>query len=207
MTKDGFKKLKGRQLLVCSVAFFVAIFFLRSFITFSIEGIARLTGKMETVVLSVEDFENVSLVGGENGKVLSTDADPQLILTRDMKVARISFKMETTIHPGEVIMYYATKEGQGFSPLKRNWFFLSTSGEDKYETSFRLKNIKALRIDPTTVAGNEMKISEIIFNEPKSVFQYFKVEFIDVFKLIVYSCILASVMMLVQEIVVKNSKK
>lgn len=212
MIIKNFKNLKGKQLLAYSIVFFVTIFILRGLADFSIESVARLSGRMATFTVPISEFEKVALVEkipmneSEEGKLISTDSDPQLLLTQDIKASRISFKAEFSVHPGEITMYYTTKDGQGFASTKRYWFFPSQKDVDLYETSFSLKNIKSLRLDPTTEAGNEIKISEVTFNSPKSFLAFFAVGYSEIFHLLVHSSILASLLALVQEIVIKKSK-
>ena len=62
-----------------------------------------------------------------------------------------------------------------------------------------LKNLASIRIDPTTIAGNSMEIESIVLNSPKSFIEFFAVDFKNIFNLLVYSAIIATVITLINE--------
>jgi hypothetical protein len=116
-----------------------------------------------------------------------------------MKVSRITLNSTFTVAPGEMVVYYSEKDGQGYSANKRYWFYPDASGDNSYTVSMPIKNLKSVRIDPTTIAGNAMEIESIVFNNPKSFVEFFKIDFKNIFNLLVYSAIMATVITLVKE--------
>ncbi|MEG1049066.1 MAG: hypothetical protein RSE24_00840, partial [Oscillospiraceae bacterium] len=77
--------------------------------------------------------------------------------------------------------------------------------ENRYEISFGAKKMKSIRIDPTTTAGNNMKITEITINAPKTLGSFFAVGYGDIFNLLVYSGIIAACLGFVKEMVIKKT--
>ncbi|MEG0091784.1 MAG: hypothetical protein RSA20_08180 [Oscillospiraceae bacterium] len=193
------------QLVGVSGAFLIAVFLAVGLWNFGRESVAHFTGGLTTLALTAEDFEQIALSKTEDGKLVSTDTDCQLLFSPQQKMSNVSFTAKYSVHPGEVTMYYTTKEGQGFSATKRYRFFKEPGEENRYSVSFGVKKIQDIRIDPTTAAGNEMEISEIVINAPKTLGSFFAVGYGDIFNLLVYSGIIAACLGFVKEMVIKKT--
>ncbi len=188
------KNLSAIQLIALCMAVISVFWILKNGISFAMEK-----SSAEIQVLSADDFELVGIIKNENGEYISTDGDPQLILTKEMKVARISIVGQFSVTPGEMLVYYTQKDGQGFAPHKRYWFYKEDQS-NVYTASMPLKKLKSIRIDPTTFAGNTMTIEQIIINKPKNIIEYFKPTVRDIFNLIIYSCIISSIVYLLKDL-------
>ncbi|MEG1801065.1 MAG: hypothetical protein RR273_03725 [Oscillospiraceae bacterium] len=202
---DALAKASAVQLVAYSGVLLTVVFLINGLWGFAQESFLKSSGKLETVTLTVEDFEQVALQSTQDGGLVSTDGDCQLLLKREMLMSGVAFTAEYSVHPGEVTMYYTTKEGQGFSATKRYRFFPVSGQENRYEISFGAKKMKSIRIDPTTTAGNNMKITEITINAPKTLGSFFAVGYGDIFNLLVYSGIIAACLGFVKEMVIKKT--
>ncbi len=91
------------------------------------------------------------------GRYMTAGGDPQFVfegLERRVRVIRfgIGFAQE----PGEMDLYYCETEDEAFSPKKRVWGALQEDGSYLYELP--AVRVARLRIDPGTVAGNEIEL-------------------------------------------------
>lgn len=193
------KNLNGAKLIVFCAAVLCVLWFGKNAIAFGAETAARASGKMQTVTLSADDFDLIGIVKTENGSYVTTDSDPQLVLNGDMEISRITLNCTFTVSPGEMVVYYSQKDGQGYSATKRYWFYPDSTSLSSYTAQMQLDNYKSIRIDPTTVAGNTMEIESIVINGHKSLGEYFAVSFKNIFNLLVYSCLMATVITLAKE--------
>ena len=192
------KNLSGARLIALCAVLLCVLWLGKNLFAFGAETAARASGKMQTVTLSAEDFFLSGIAKTDSGYI-TTDGDPQLILEGDMKISRITLNCTFSVTPGEMVVYYSEKDGQGYSSAKRYWFYADSENLDSYTASIPMKNLKSIRIDPTTVAGNTMTIDSIVLNSPKAIGEYFAISFKTVFNLLVYSCLLATVITLVRE--------
>lgn len=192
------KNLNGAKLIAVCAALLCVLWFGKNLFAFGHETLLRATGKMETVTLSAEDFVLSGIEKTENGYI-TTDWDPQLILEKDMKIARITLNCTFSVSPGEMVVYYTEKDGQGYSAAKRYWFYADSDSFARYTAQLPVKSYKSIRIDPTAIAGNAMTIDSIVLNRTKTFGEYFAVSFKNIFNLLVYSCLLATVITLAKE--------
>ena len=139
------KNLQGSKLIIFCAVLLCVLWFGKNLFAFGYESFARSTGKMETVTLSADDFQLIGIVKTENGAYVTTDGDPQLILEKEMKVSRITLNSTFSVAPGETVVYYSEKDGQGYSAAKRYWFYPDASGYNSYTVSMPIKNLKSIR--------------------------------------------------------------
>lgn len=201
---EKFKKISSRGLILFSAIFLVAVFIISGLISFFMQTAAEKNGKLVQSTLQVTDFhmESVKILG-ENC-IISTDPDPQLIFEKTQMISSVKFYMESTIYPGEMVMYYTEKEGQGFSERKRVWA-KPIQGEDNwYIIEMPLKEVLSIRIDPTMYRGNQMTFGDFIFNQHKSFGEYFTVSYSTVFAFLLYTGVISSVLKFIQEFLTKN---
>lgn len=196
-------KFSDKNIILSCFVFFFLLFLMGDFITFAAETIAFKTGKLVTQEIKVEDMEWVSME--QKGEyIVATDGDPQFILQPKTLVARIDFTVKYSVNPGEILLYYSSKEGQGFSDRKRFWARPVENFDNCYRVDMGIKRVNSLRLDPTMAAGNHMKMEKIIINSPKSFVDYFSINSGDFFDVTVFSLILASFLKLVKEFVTKK---
>lgn len=174
-------------LLLCYLLWFVGIqvVHLGGFI---INRVAYANGTLQTAQLSLEDFTWNDFVEKE-GHLLSTGYDPQLILLdTKRRVDTVYFQAEYSQNPRLVTVFWA-KEGQGHS--LRNMAYPQPNSENSL---FYLspRGVQNLRIDPGTVAGNEIVIREITINEPRPWYAFFSMKTGEWVTLIVFPGLIAS---------------
>ena len=190
-------KLQGLKLIAFCMAVIICLWFAKCLFFFGAEKVAASTGNMKTIVLSADDFELIGINKLDDGVYISTDHDCQMLYNCDTMVSRITINSNFAVDPGEVIVYYTQKEGQGFHPDKRYWFYPDNEGI--YTANIPLRKIFGVRIDPTIMAANTMTIDSIVFNAPKSFGQFFAVNGADIFRLFLYSTLVSAVITLLRE--------
>lgn len=205
------KNLNGIKLIAFCAAVLCVLWLGKNAAAVGYESFLRSTGKMETVTYTADDFELIGIVKTEDGQYLTTDGDPQLVMDIDMPVVRISMECTFSVSPGEMLVYYSEADGRVYSAGKRYWFYADSADKTLYTAQMPVKNLKSVRIDPTTVAANVMTIESITFNAPKAAGEFFKVEFKNIFNLMVYSALMATVVTLIKEtfdgLFIKRSEK
>ncbi len=202
---NKFKNLSFIKIILLSFSLVISTFILLTLFIFGLESYYRMTGKLETLVLEMTDFEYIAIVrSGEH--LITSDADPQLLRTDDIYITNITLDIEYSLYPGEVTLYYTTNEGEGFSSKNRAWF--TKTDETIYKTDFFFPvKTNSIRIDPTDLAGNIIETNSIIINEEKSFFEYFKITPSRIYYLFLYSFLLSSIFGLAVEILNKKLEK
>lgn len=127
--------------------------------------------------LTAADFEWYSLAEGENGSLVSTDGDPQMIL-RAGDIRTLSY---TLIEggSGSVCAYYNTQQGQDFSNRRRLW--------PKYGVTDRAFYVlprtgaAELRLDITSKPGETLRFESITLNARPAWQSYFIPSTVGVF--------------------------
>ena len=159
------KKIKKRIVLLCYLAF-LAVWLLRGVFFFAWD-------RMQTPkTLPLEEGVAEGAAFTEDGIFLTEDGDPKLVFSSvNATVRRVVVHAEYEQEPGELDLYYARKEGQGFSPAKRVGARQVTPGI--YEYTLPPGQATALRIDLGTVAGNRVAIREIQLNPQAGFGSYF----------------------------------
>lgn len=200
---DFVKKIASWQIIAFSALFLVVLFLMRGFWDYAAENISRSNETLVQSRMTVSDFQQMSMKA-DGDLLTSTDSDPQLIWQADQKITNIKFYMETSLYPGEIVVYYTTKDGEGFSENKRLWA-QPVDGEDNwYIVEMGLKNVRSLRIDPTMYAGNQMKFGTFIINEERTLSDYIAPDARRIFNLLLYTVIISSVLKFVQEFFTKK---
>lgn len=200
---DFVKKIASWQIIAFSALFLVVLFLMRGFWDYASENISRSNETLVQSRMTVSDFQQMSMKA-DGDLLISTDSDPQLIWQADQKITNIKFYMETSLYPGEIVVYYTTKDGEGFSENKRLWA-QPVDGEDNwYIVEMGLKNVRSLRIDPTMYAGNQMKFGTFIINEERTLSDYITPDARRIFNLLLYTGIISSVLRFVQEFFTKK---
>jgi hypothetical protein len=199
---DKIKKISSFHIILFTAIMMIALFAARGVAYFAIESSAVKNGSLENYTLSAEDFV-WNGIADKDGVIITTDNDPQLLLEGQQAFTSLEFYMESSLYPGEMVIYYTEPGDAGFSQRKRLWITPSDQ-QNWYVVETGMKNITSLRIDPTMYAGNILDFGEFIFNEEKAFSDYFAVSYGDFFNLIVYAGIISSVLKFLQEMLKKE---
>ena len=199
---DKLKNLSSRTIIIGTAIILTAVFLLNGCISFLSESSARKDGSLLSKKMSAADFVWNGIAEKE-GVIITTDNDPQMILDGELKFSSLRFYMESTVYPGEMVIYYTEKGDAGFSAQKRLWI-VPDSQMNWYIVETPMKSVTSLRIDPTMYAGNILEFGDFIFNEEKSLGEYFDISYGDIFNLVIYTGIISSVLKFLQEILKKQ---
>ena len=200
---EKIKNISSRRIILGTAIALIVLFLLKGSFGLVTETMARKNGSLEYKVLSVQDME-WSGIENHDGVLITTDLDPQLA-TRDITCfSSLKFRMEYTIFPGEMVVYYMEPGDLGFSPAKRIWLTPVQGEMGWYTADTTMKKVSAVRIDPTMYAGNQLTFSDFIFNEEKTVADYFEISAGDIFNLFLYTGIISSVLKFLQEMLKKE---
>ena len=181
-----------------TAAMLIVLFVAKGVTGFVMENSAEKKGSLKSYTLSADDFV-WSGVRYKNNEIVTTDNDPQLLLEGRQAFTSVEFYMKSSVYPGEMVVYYTEPGDAGFSVQKRLWIVPSDK-PDWYILETSMKNVTALRIDPTMYAGNVLEFGDFIFNGEKSFLDYFTVSYGDVYNLIIYTGIVSSILKFLQEI-------
>lgn len=199
---DKIKNISSKAIIAFTAVMLVALFFAKGLLGYVMETAAYKNGTLEAYTITATDFV-WNGIREKNGQVITTDNDPQMLLDKPQKFTSLKFYMDVSIHPGEIVVYYTEPGDAGFSSQKRLWI-VPTDQTGWYMVETSMKNVTALRVDPTMYAGNVLTFGDFIFNQEKSLGDYFTVSYSDVFNLIVYTGIISSALKFLQEIIRKE---
>ena len=199
---DKIKNISSRMIIVGTALALIAGFLAQCLYGFVMESSAVKNGSLENYTLASTDFQWEG-IRVKNGQVITTDNDPQMLFEKAQKFTSLTFYMESSIYPGEMVVYYTEPGDAGFSVQKRLWI-VPTDQLGWYTVETSMKNVTALRVDPTMYAGNVLTFGDFIFNREKTLGDYFAVSYSDVFNLIIYTGIISSVLKFLQEIIRKE---
>ncbi len=167
--KQWLKKPAALLITACYGLWLLGLLGLHCF-GFAANKLAYSNGTLQTKRLTAEDFDWVNIVE-KDGTLISTNADPQLIL-RDtgMRVDTVILTIEYTKPPLVVTAFWAG-EGQDYSV--RRMAYPAKTTEDKTYFLLPVRGVQNLRIDPGTVAGNQMVVHSITVNQPRAFWEFF----------------------------------
>ena len=194
---DKIKKISSFHIILFTAVMLIALFVAKGVVNFAVESSAEKNGSLKSYTLSAEDFVWRG-VRNKDDVIVTTDNDPQLLLEGVQGFTSVEFYMDSSLYPGEMVIYYTEPGDEGFSPRKRLWITPSDR-QDWYVVETAMKNITSLRKDPTMYAGNILTFGDFVFNAEKSMGDYFAVSYGDVFNLIIYTGIISSVLKFLQE--------
>ena len=199
---DKIKRISSPRIILFTAVSLVVLFVASGLLGFVTESMAAKNGSLETYTLTAEDFvwDGIRV---RNNVVITTDNDPKMILEGQQKFTSLKFYMETSIYPGEMVVYYTEPGDLGFSSNKRLWI-APADQPNWYVVETGMKTVTSLRIDPTMYAGNQLVFGEFQFNPEKNFGDYFEISYGDVYNLIIYTGIISSVLKFLQEILRKE---
>ena len=201
--KAKIEKISSRRIITGTALALVAVYLLSGLLAFVTENAARKDGSLANYTVRAEDFA-WSGIENRDGVLITTDLDPQMIMEKDQKLISIKFYMESSAYPGEMAAYYTEPGDQAFSVQKRVWIRPDQGETNWYIMETGMKNITAIRLDPTMYAGNILTFGGFIFNREKSFGDYFALSYSDVYNFILYTGIISSVLKFLQEMITRK---
>ncbi len=136
-----FKQLSAWQLIFGSVLSLIVLFVVKSLVDYGVDRISRANGSLYQQVYTYNDFSISSIVSKDDVTYVSSDNDPQMIITGYKKLSTVKFYAKFSILPGEMTMYYTTAEDAPFSERKRVWFSPFVGQDGWYETNMNMKEV------------------------------------------------------------------
>ena len=197
------EKIRSWQIILFSALLLVSLFLGWGTLNLARETAARKDGRLQERTVDLMRFLQMGVEW--DGTVFKvTNYDPQLLMEQPQAFTSLKFYMESSMHPGEVVMYYSTEKAPGYSEHRRLWA-TSVDGEPNwYIVETPVKDVTALRLDPTMYIGNELMFGDFIFNREKSIGDYFTVTPGRVYELIVYTALISSCLRWLQEFITKK---
>jgi len=197
------EKIRSWQIILFSALLLVALFIGYGSVNYIRESSARKDGRLQRRTVDLMQFLQLGVEwDGQVFKV--TNHDPQLVMEEAQSFTSLKFYMESSMHPGEVVLYYSTEKAPGYSEHRRLWAN-SVDGEPNwYLIETPVKDVTALRLDPTMYIGNELMFGDFIFNREKSFGDFFEITSGRVYELIVYTALISSCLRWLQEFITKK---
>ena len=168
---------------------------------------ARKSGQLQKITLSDADFELSSMKKhpSENGLV-ATDGDPFIIYSCNMLLSGVSFRMEYSMYPADMLLYWTTATQQEYSNSNMTVITPAKDEEGLFYVSVPLTEVTGIRIDPTTVAGNHLVFSDFVINPEKTLSEYLAFDSYNLMAVGIYTLVLFAVIRFVQDFFTKKQK-
>lgn len=168
---------------------------------------ARDNGQLTEVVLTDKDFRLESMrsrAPQEGWK--ATDGDPQLIYSSQMLFTSLEFYMEYSVYPGEMLLYYSTRQDGVYSNDKMAVITPIKGKEGWFGVSIPMTEISSIRIDPTVTAGNHMVFGDFVINSQTQLADYMAFDGYTMLSVIIYSLVLFAIFSFIKDFFTKFSK-
>ncbi len=200
------KKIEKIPFVVLLLAAFVTTalaFVVKGGVNWHKETSARKDGSLVTIDMAVEDFV-IDGMRQSGDSWQTTDGDPKMMCNISGGFTGISFKADYLVYPGDIILYYLTQPGEGFSQQKR--LYVSQDKDDRtiYHCSMPATYVVDIRLDPTTIAGNVIDFDSVTINPPLTLADYLAVTPYNLLMWGIYSLLLAAIFHFVQEFFTKK---
>ena len=168
---------------------------------------ARKSGQLQKITLSDADFELSSMKKhpSENGLV-ATDGDPFIIYSCNMLLSGVSFRMEYSMYPADMLLYWTTATQPEYSNSNMAVITPAKDEEGLFYVSVPLTEVTGIRIDPTTVAGNHLVFSDFVINPEKTLSEYLAFDSYSLMAVGIYTLVLFAVIRFVQDFFTKKQK-
>lgn len=127
------------------------------------------TGHFTTRELTVADFDLENLIELDDGRLVSTTADPQMLLKDPaQKVDTVYLELQTHLPARATMVFYARDRQY----TMRQVLYGTAAGGG---LSFYLPSLggASLRVDPVSVESNIITIERIVINQPRPVYAFF----------------------------------
>ncbi|MFV0413885.1 MAG: hypothetical protein ACK5L3_11590 [Oscillospiraceae bacterium] len=127
-------------------------------------------GTFATAQLTLADFTLQNDLVLQNGKLVSTGADPQLWLNNpQQKVDTVYIEVQYSLEPRMQTAFYA-QPGQQHSIRRAVYAQAKGQGAEFWLPAF---GGQTLRLDLTTVPYNVMSVGQIVINQPRPFYAFF----------------------------------
>ncbi|MBQ3008049.1 MAG: hypothetical protein IJD80_00540, partial [Oscillospiraceae bacterium] len=197
------ERIKSWYIFAFSAAVLCIGFFAVCLFNFVTESSARRDGSLVQYTASADDFELKHITKNKDG-YKTTDHDSQMIMEKQQKFSSMKFYMTYTVEPGEIVLYYKNPGDEHFSEQKRLWAQPVDHEENRYIVKMPMKEVTEIRLDPSMFAGNQLTFGDFVFNEEKTVTDYFAVTYTDVFCLILYTLVISACLKYGQEFLLRK---
>lgn len=200
------KKIEKIPFIALLLAAFVTTalaFVIKGGVNWYKETSARKDGTLATIDMAVEDFV-VDGMRQSGDSWQTTDSDPKMMCNISGDFTGITFKADYLVYPGDIILYYFTQPGEGFSPRKRLYVSQDKDNPAVYHCSMPATYVVDIRLDPTTIAGNVIDFDYITINPPLTLADYLAVTPYTLLMWGIYSLLLAAIFRFVQEFFTKK---
>jgi len=200
------KRVKNIPFSILLLVSFVAValgFAAKGCMNYGKEISARENGSLTTRQMAVQDFV-LDGMREKNGQWQTTDGDPKMMVNVSGMFTGISFTADYLVYPGDIILYYFTQPGEGFSPQKRLYVSQDRDNPQLYHCNMPATYVVDIRLDPTTLAGNMIDFDSVTINPPHSMSDYLAVTPYHLMMWVVYSLLLAAILRFVQELFTKS---
>lgn len=178
----------------------LALWLVAGFWGWGVDAVASATGRLFPFSLTAQQFELVDLSQQEDGRLLTTSLDPQMIwqVPAQQTVRSLRMWVEFDQTPREMCLYYTTKEGESFSLEKR--VFAKQLEDGSYLYTLTQTQIVSLRLDPCSPLEGypvTMTIEKMELNEPVGFASWLIPTPYQWFELVVYPALAASFLSIV----------
>lgn len=197
------ENLRRWQIFITAAVIVAMLFAAKGFAGYMAEKSGRDTGRLATTVLSVEDFATDGMKQVATGWQ-ATDSDPKMVYEYNGAVTAVTLKMDYMVYPGDVILYYTTTPGADFSVQKRIFLTPDKASPGCYTGTMPLTDVAAIRIDPSSVAGNVLNFGAITINPPQTMADYFDITAYTILMYMVYTALFGGILRFVQEFFTKK---
>ena len=164
---------------------------------------ARKNGSLATSRLAVTDFV-VDGMREKDGAWQTTDGDPKMMYNISGMFTGVSFTADYLVYPGDIVLYYFSQPGEGFSPQNRLYVSQDKDNPQLFHCSMRATYVVDIRLDPTTIGGNMIDFDSIIINPPLTLADYLAITPYKLLMWGIYSLLLAAILRFVQEFFTKK---
>ena len=197
------EKISRWQIMVTAALIVALVFAGKGVAGYMAEKSARDSGSLVTTTLSVADFTCDGMKQVDSGWV-ATDSDPKMVYIHNGAFTSLSLEMDCMVYPGDIILYYTTAPDADFSAQNRIFLVPDVDNPGHYTGTLPMCNVVAVRIDPTSVAGNVLTIGDITLNPQYTIADYLDISTYTILMYMVYTLLLGGILRFVQEFFTKK---
>ena len=168
---------------------------------------ARKSGQLQEITLSDVDFQLNSMKQHPTEKgLVATDSDPYIVYSNDMLLSGIRFRMEYSMYPAEMLLYWTTATQPDYSNINMAVITPAKDEDGLFYATIPLTEVTGIRIDPTTVAGNHMVFSDFVINPERTLIEFLAFDSYSLMSVGVYTLALFAIIRFVQDFFTKKLK-
>ncbi len=153
----------ARCLAVCYVLA-AAVWVLRCLMGSGVMLNYKLSGRMPTRTLTLDDLHTESLVPytAQDGWLVSSDADPHLIWEGTAYVENVTLRADYGLPPGSVALYWRGPDETEYRESQK--VFARQDADGGYTFALGGRLVGALRIDPDSLGGVPIRVRAVELN-------------------------------------------